>query len=164
MSAATDALAVANFIIEKGREENITIRHLKLQKLLYFCYAWYAGNKGQELFSEDIEAWAFGPVVREVYLKFKDYGSMPIRELAMELDWADDKFVEPKITPALESDLLPVWNEYKRKPDAWLVEATHAKGEPWRVVTDRFGTAEKHQIPFRLIHDVYRKKVNNIAA
>ncbi|MDO8380378.1 Panacea domain-containing protein [Phenylobacterium sp.] len=164
MVAKTSALAVSNFILDRGDDEGIPIRHLKLQKLLYFCYAWFAGNKHEELFSEDIEAWKLGPVVREVYLEFKDCGSRPIHTRAQSYDWDNDRYVEPTIDRDLQSELLPVWNEYKRKTDAWLVEATHADSEPWAMLVRQVGQADKRQIPFSLIERVYSRKVAGIGA
>ncbi|RIY31153.1 hypothetical protein CKF54_07350 [Psittacicella hinzii] len=63
------------------------ISPIKLQKSLYFLYAFYAGmyyqNQDQvefkggvifpnELFEADFEAWTYGPAIREVYDKRKD--------------------------------------------------------------------------------------------
>ena len=66
-----------------------TISPLKLQKYLYFLFAFYAGTYpvGEEigvkeqtynfpnyLFKGDFEAWVFGTVIREVYQKNKNGG------------------------------------------------------------------------------------------
>ena len=40
---------------------------LKLQKLLYYCQGWHLAWDGEPLFDATIEAWANGPVVREIY-------------------------------------------------------------------------------------------------
>ncbi len=40
---------------------------MKLQKLLYYCQGWHLAWDGEPLFSERIEAWANGPVVRDIY-------------------------------------------------------------------------------------------------
>jgi uncharacterized phage-associated protein len=40
---------------------------MKLQKLLYYCQAWFLVWEKRPLFSENIEAWRDGPVVREVW-------------------------------------------------------------------------------------------------
>ena len=40
----------------------VAITHLKLQKLLYFCYGCYLARTGEELFAEPLEAWPKGPV------------------------------------------------------------------------------------------------------
>lgn len=162
--AETTALAVANFILERAARDRIPIRHLKLQKIVYFCYAWYAGNTGQELFEEDIEAWRLGPVVREVYEEFSDCGSAPIHRRAIAYDVASGGPVEPRVPPQLEAELDSVWEAYKHKSDAWLVEATHQKGEPWYTLIEALGNNRKHRIPPDLIRNVYRDKVAAIGA
>lgn len=162
--AKTTALAVANFLIAKGREEGIPIRHLKLQKLLYFCYAWYAGNKREELFPEDIEAWQYGPVVRDIYVEFRDCGSSPITRLGSTLDWDTFENVTPKVTPEVADDLQSVWDTYKHKSDAWLVDATHRDDEPWATIKNERGTSDKPPIPFELIRSRYVRKVEAIGA
>lgn len=54
---------VAEYILHKtGR-----ITTWKLHKLVYFSQAWHAVWEGRPLFNERIEAWANGPVVRELY-------------------------------------------------------------------------------------------------
>ena len=40
---------------------------MKLQKLVYYAQAWSTVWDDQPLFSEAVEAWANGPVVRELY-------------------------------------------------------------------------------------------------
>ena len=58
--------------------------HLKLQKLLYYMQGFCLAKIGAPLFPEDIEAWQYGPVVREVWYDCKDFGAddLPIRELS----------------------------------------------------------------------------------
>ena len=51
---------------------------LALQKMLYFIQGIYMVLFGVELFSEDCEAWAHGPVFREVYDVFKNFKYNPI--------------------------------------------------------------------------------------
>lgn len=63
-----DVLSIASYITSKN-----DIGNLKLQKMLYILQAYFLVNKGIDnpLFLEDIEAWPYGPVVREVYNAFK---------------------------------------------------------------------------------------------
>lgn len=68
-------LDVAWYIIYWCHEQNKAISNLKLQKLLYFVQAEFLIKKGVSCFFEEIEAWSFGPVVPEVYQRFKVYGS-----------------------------------------------------------------------------------------
>lgn len=159
---STSAFAVANFIIENGHREGVPVTHLKLQKLVYFCYAWFAGNYGKELFPEDIEAWQYGPVVRELYNEFRRCGSGPITTPATSVDWGTRMFVAPQVTPELAAELKPIWDAYKNKSSAWLVEATHLDEEPWGQVVQQYGSSQKRKIPFELIRKVYADRVAKI--
>lgn len=49
------------------------ISHLKLQKLLYYAQGVYLAITGKQLFNENLMAWEHGPVVVEVYDKYKEY-------------------------------------------------------------------------------------------
>lgn len=89
--AITTAKALAVYIMDEYRRLNNgkEISPLKLQKALYFCFAYWGGfvrkgktvnenlseidisNFDEELFEEDIEAWVYGPVVPEVYKYYK---------------------------------------------------------------------------------------------
>lgn len=71
----------------------------KLQKLLYYCYSWHlvltAENETDEeiisskLFDVEFEAWAHGPVIPEVYNKYKKNKYSVIEESGIELDITD---------------------------------------------------------------------------
>ena len=63
---------VAAFILERLG----SMTAMKLQKLCYYSHAWHLVWEERPLFTERIEAWANGPVVRELYRehrgKFQD--------------------------------------------------------------------------------------------
>jgi len=60
--------------------------NLKLQKLLYYAQSAYLALKNAPLFSNNIVAWKHGPVVEEVYQKYKKYGSDDIKEFDKETE------------------------------------------------------------------------------
>lgn len=59
----TNVLDVVAYILE--RQGGMTT--WKLQKLAYYCQAWSLVWDDDVLFPKEIEAWANGPVVRELY-------------------------------------------------------------------------------------------------
>lgn len=73
-----DVMTVAEYIIYRCNNLQKTISNLKLQKILYFVQAEFLVVKGLPCFQARIEAWDFGPVVPEVYQKYKVYGSTSI--------------------------------------------------------------------------------------
>lgn len=58
---------VAAYIISRLR----SVDAMKLQKLLYYSQAWSLVWDGRPLFTARIEAWANGPVVREVFKTYQ---------------------------------------------------------------------------------------------
>ncbi len=58
---------VAAYILQK--HESMTA--MKLQKLVYYSQAWSLVWDEKPLFSERVEAWANGPVVRELYYEYQ---------------------------------------------------------------------------------------------
>ena len=72
------ALLIAKYVVRRCDEFGRTISNLKLQKILYFIQAEFLVDVGRRCFPEIIEAWDSGPVVPEVYRKYKIYGSAHI--------------------------------------------------------------------------------------
>ncbi len=77
-----NAKELACYIIDYYKNKHSKeISPIKLQKSLYFCFAYWGGfvrkskmseteitiNKSEWLFDENIEAWVYGPVVPDVY-------------------------------------------------------------------------------------------------
>ena len=67
-------LLTISYIFRKAGE----VAPLALQKLLYFVQGIYMVLYNKELFCEECEAWAHGPVYREVYEVFKSFKYNPI--------------------------------------------------------------------------------------
>ena len=75
---------VAKYILSK-----ITCTQLKLQKLVYLCFADYLCETGKELFTDKIYAFKYGPVVDTVYKKYREYGYKAIEEETRDIDSKD---------------------------------------------------------------------------
>ncbi len=63
------AIDISAYFIDyayRGEEYGELISNLKLQKLLYYAQGFHLALYDKLLFSEDIEAWQHGPVVRDV--------------------------------------------------------------------------------------------------
>lgn len=76
-----NALDVARYIIDYEATQGRTVSNLRLQKLLYFVQCVFLGILGRACFSDEIEAWDYGPVVPKVYRAYKEYGSTVIPAL-----------------------------------------------------------------------------------
>ena len=70
---------VADFFIQiANQSEDDQMTNLKLNKLLYYAQGVYLARTGRPLFDENIEAWTFGPVIPNIYRKYKVCGRNPI--------------------------------------------------------------------------------------
>lgn len=117
------ALSIARYIIQRYNSQNKTVSNLKLQKILYFVQAEFLVTKGRPCFAEDIEAWAFGPVVPEVYHEYKVFGSANIPSFGRSL--------RPVILMKEDQKLVDgIVDECARYSASDLVEITHNQS-PW---------------------------------
>ena len=103
---------------------------MKLQKLVYYSQAWSLAWTEKPLFSEEIEAWANGPVVRTLYNIHR--GHFRVGRGFFE--------GEPTRLSADQRDTIRrVLNHYGDKDPQWLSNLTHIE-KPWR--SARKGLAE----------------------
>jgi len=94
---------------------------MKLQKLCYYAQAIHMAAKGgEELFSEDFQAWTHGPVIAALYHKFKEFGWRSISTEIAEV-------VLPKETVEFLSLIV---DSYGRYDGAALSTMTHQES-PW---------------------------------
>lgn len=74
------ALDIAKYFLflARSKEAGDTLSNLKIQKMLYYAQGFSLLWREKALFNERIEAWKHGPVVKEVYERFKKYGANSI--------------------------------------------------------------------------------------
>lgn len=162
---SSTAAAVANEFLHLSRAEPgaAPVDQMKLQKLIYYAHAWHLAYGKGPLFENDIEAWPWGPVVRDVYLQTKDFGRGPVTTDLWEFGRAGTGF--DVVTPAgVRDDLKPfirsVWNTLKNYTGIQLSNSTHAVGEPWTIIAEKLGTTSKPTIPNDLIEEVFKGKLS----
>lgn len=108
---------VAAYILEKLG----TISTIKLQKLVYYCQAWSLVWDDTPLFSEKIEAWINGPVVRELFAFHRGsflISSVPIGSIG-------------RLNKAQKETIDAVVKYYGKKTGQELVDISHLE-EPWK--------------------------------
>lgn len=132
-----NALDIAHWLLAWADHIGAPISNLKMQKLLYYAQGHHLGSEGKPLFSDNLQAWAHGPVAPEVYHAFKTHGNEPINPdeyLGDGFSWDDYRDVE--------QHLMGVWDKYGHH-EAWsLRERTHREA-PWK---DAFSTGERNVI------------------
>ncbi|MGM0804682.1 MAG: Panacea domain-containing protein [Bacillota bacterium] len=132
---AYDLQDVVNWFLAK---ESMTPK--KLQKILYYAYSWTLTMENDDvselenkLFNEKFEAWVHGPVLREVYDQFREYGYQEI-----------PKYEGPLTTFSedIEQVLDDVWEDYGHYTGNELESITHQE-DPWINARDGYSALER---------------------
>lgn len=140
-------LDIAAYIVKLSNEIGEPVTNMKLQKLIYYTFVWYAVEKNKRLFKEGIQAWKYGPVVTSVYETYKTYGGDVIKEMKNGNPDSLDDF-----TKSLIEDVFRV---YGGKNAIELMELAHSE-TPWR---DTFDPKDQTKvIPFEAIVSFYKAR------
>lgn len=136
---------VAYFILDELGEMST----MKLQKLCYYSQAWSLAWDGVPLFEEDFQAWANGPVCKELYDVHKGQFSIVADDLS---EYKDDYQFSTDETETLNV----VIEDYGYKAAFWLSELTH-KERPWKETRGNLQLGERSTevIPKSLIQEYY---------
>lgn len=138
------ALDVANLITA-----NLKCTHLKLQKLLYLFYCKYLTIYKERPFDEKFYAWQYGPVIKEVYDKYKVYGRQVLEheddDTTINKDSSfilsvSSRFSKTPKHRKIVKTLNDVIAEFGEMDAFTLVDITHVKNGPWdKVYRNGFG-------------------------
>ncbi len=124
-----NALDVAKYI-----QSSVTkCTHLKLEKLVYLCYADYLCSHNKQLFRDSIKVHKFGPVVDSVFTVYKGKktlirrGDLPaMRSRILFAHDGTEKLL------SIEKTL----KKYGKMTAHDLVDITHRENSPWNAVKD----------------------------
>lgn len=120
----TDINKISDFFLSKR-----ALTPKKLQKLVYYAYAWYitlynddVNSINTMLFNECPEAWVHGPVFRSLYSKYKDYywKTIPKNEKKYKFENSE-----------LEEFLNKIWKTFMLYSADELEFMTHQES-PWK--------------------------------
>jgi len=110
-------MTVAKYIAKVSAEP---VSNLKLQKLLYYVQGWNLGLHEKPVFTAEIQAWAHGPVVPNVFLALRHlrWNPVPVPPEAISLE------------PQLEQHIHSVLHAYGKFSAADLERLSHTE-KPW---------------------------------
>jgi uncharacterized phage-associated protein len=122
---------VAEYILSKTG----SMPAMKLQKLVYYSQAWSLVWDRSPLFDEPIEAWANGPVVRNLYAAHRQE---PFIDPGRFLGFGT---VGVPMTESQKRTVDRVIEFYGDKPSQWLSDLTHRE-DPWKHARRDAGLAD----------------------
>jgi uncharacterized phage-associated protein len=154
-------LAFANEFILKS--QGVGIEHMKLQKLVYYAYAWWLGYHNDPILSEPPQVWRYGPVFSSLYHALKGFGRTPIAD-----EQSDYPFQPPPRVDQSDVDAWQlinwVWQRYGGFTSYQLSEMTHAPGSPWRQIAEQtnWHVAPSTPIPDDLIREHIKQEAQRM--
>lgn len=110
----------ANYILEKRGP----LSTMKLQKLCYYAQAWSLVWDDNELFPEEFEAWANGPVCRKLY----DHHSGLYKIAASQIP---EGTMDHDLSENQKDTIDHVLEHYGNRDAQWLSTLTHME-RPWK--------------------------------
>lgn len=130
---STTEFDVSKYILEnKG-----VMSAMKLQKLVYYSQAWSLVWDEEELFREDFQAWANGPVLRSLYNEHRGMFKVTTKT------FPDGD--SSKLNICQKETIDKVLNFYGDKTAQWLSNLTH-KEEPWKQAREGLEAMESAEV------------------
>lgn len=149
-----DARQIASWFIERAAKDGRVLSIMSLLKLAYIAHGWNLEMRNAPLFNNRIEAWRYGPVIRDVYNTFRPQGINPTKpdaSFSAPSDAADVGFLEQ------------IYKIYGSMSPFRLSELTHEVGGPWETASKLGGSYA--EIPDALIrgHYLHKRQLANQA-
>lgn len=146
------ALSVARYFLRlaEQEEEPAPLTALHIQKLLYYAQGWSLAIRDTPMFVERIEAWAYGPVVPEVYTKFRSYS----RDRISPTESSDEG-----LTKEQRQFLKCIWQAYKSYSALKLSDMTHEEA-PWKIT--RKGLSREARCERPISHKAMREYFSSL--
>lgn len=129
-----DARTVANRFLELAKAKEQQLTQMQLLKLVYIAHGWMLGLSGRRLIDQPIEAWQYGPVVRDIYNATRGAGREPVYGPL----WAPSGALDGE-----QDDMIrQVFDLYGNMSGIALSNITHMPNTPWALTykPGAFGT------------------------
>lgn len=148
------SIQAARAVCEFGQWD---VSNLVLQKILYIAHGTYMAQQGADkpLITGTFYAWHYGPVVPDLYRKFRMFGPDEIREYALTMKYKTKAPEEIKGKGEEEIQHIEKamgWLEGLRP--ARLIAITHADGGAWK---KNYSTDSANIIPNKDIFTEYTR-------
>lgn len=125
---------------------------MQLLKLVYIAHGWMLGMYGRSLVQEEIQAWKYGPIIPDLYDKYRFFKHDSITGTFQK----SDELIEDEETNSI---VTQTYAKYGLKSGITLSAVTHQKGTPWSRMWECGGAFTP--IPNDLIQEYYGELYEN---
>lgn len=139
------AVDIAVELLKAAQERGIQLTQMQLQKLVYVAHGLSLATRGLPMINENVNAWQYGPVIPEVYHRFKRYGNQPINFAILP----EAQMYRP-IDFESKNIIADTLNNFGNLSGTQLSEMSHRPGSPWHSV---WYDGRGHEIRGAIIHD-----------
>lgn len=164
-----DAIAIANYFVDKSNSDKdapYPLTLLRLVKYVYIAYGFALALLDKSIIDkrfDKVEAWKYGPVIPSVYHSFKHNCNNKITSKSKiaisEEENGELKFHTPEINDDDIRKVLDfVWDRYRDKPTSYLIGLLHGSNTPWAYCYPKGQNAE---IPEEMTAVYYKSIVDN---
>lgn len=119
---------VAKYFLDLAKRDGYSMPPMKLLKLTYIAQGYYLGFYDKPLFSNEVQAWKYGPVIPDLYHVTKRYGRRSVDPFVVDI------YSESELSDNDKHFISLVWNTYKKNDGLELSSLTHQDGSPWSIV------------------------------
>lgn len=152
-----DARAVANRFIELAAERGQSLTPMQILKLVYIAHGWTLGLTDKPLIDQNVEAWQYGPVVRDVYNAVRAYGKTPVNNAI--------PIAHTHLDASQENMIKQVWQLYGGYSGIALSNITHMANTPWAntYVPGSFGVVISDELIKAHYKRLSRERTSNVS-
>lgn len=150
---AYDARTVANEFLKSAWRDGRTLTNMQLQKLVYIAHGYTLAMTHEPLVHQNIEAWRYGPVIRDLYKALQKYGAGEVTEYISQPSRETLSSTHRAIVDVVEES-------YSGFTGPQLSTMTHKAGTPWANNYDPHSFWNSEPIPDGEIEAYYVELLN----
>lgn len=106
-----NVMDIAIFLIKYHNADGGRIDNFRLQLLLYLLHVSFENYDKGQLFKDDFELKSFGPIIPEVYMRFRGYGACPIFDIGLNFEDEIDIWTGKWICHVVDNLSRYTWKE-----------------------------------------------------
>lgn len=124
-----NAVNVAVTLLKSAQDRGLQLTQMQLQKLVYIAHGLSLATRGLPMINENVNAWQYGPVIPEVYHRFKIYGKHNIQFNSLP------EATMPQMLDAESLNIIATTlDNFGELSGGQLSDMSHRTGSPWHNV------------------------------